>query len=122
MTKLELFGKILDTTATVCNVKVEDIMNCCRKEDVCCARSIVVFWCNAAGFTCQSLISCIGRTGNNSIKAIEQAIEYNWANRFAYHMLVKEVGNRLLDYAKSIGEDFDIQKPLNHISKITGKY
>lgn len=52
MTKLELFNKILSTTAEVCNVKAEDIMNGCRKEDVCGARSIVVFWCNAAGFTC----------------------------------------------------------------------
>lgn len=52
MTKLEFFNKILETTAEVCNVKAEDIMNGCRKEDVCGARSIVVFWCDAAGFTC----------------------------------------------------------------------
>lgn len=122
MTKLEFFNIILNTTAEVCNVKPEEIMNGCRKEDVCGARSIVVFWCNAAGFTCQSLMSCIGRTGANSIKAIQQAIEYNWANRFAYHMLVKEVGKRLYEYAQSIGEEFDLEKPLKHISKVTGKY
>lgn len=52
MTKLEFFNKILDTTAEVCNVTADEIMNGCRREDVCGARSIVVFWCNAAGFSC----------------------------------------------------------------------
>lgn len=122
MTKLEFFNKILETTAEVCNVSAEDIMNGCRKEDVCGARSIVVFWCNAAGFTCQSLLSCVGRTGANSIKVIERNIEDYWKTRFAYHMFVKEVGVRLLEFAKSIGEDFDIQIPLKHLSKMTGKF
>lgn len=122
MTKLELFNKILQTTAEVCNVSAQDIMNGCRKEDVCGARSIVVFWCNAAGFTCQSLLTCIGRSGANSIKSIMEQIEYNWANRFAYHLFVKEVGNQLLNYASEIGEVFDVEKPLKHMSKLTGKY
>ena len=122
MSKTEFFNTILQTTADVCNVKASDIMNGCRREDVCGARSIVVFWCNAAGFTCQSLLTCIGRTGANSIKSIQQNIEDYWKNRFAYHMFVKEVGERLLKVADSIGETFDIEKPMKHISKITNKY
>lgn len=122
MTKLEFFNKILETTAEVCNVSKENIMNGCRKEDVCGARSIVVFWCNAAGFTCQSLLACTGRTGANSIKSITEQIEYNWKNRFAYHIFVKEVGKRLLEYAQSIDEVFDIEKPLKRMSKLTSKY
>lgn len=122
MTKKEFFNKILETTSDVCNVKSEDIMNGCRKEDVCGARSIVVFWCTAAGFTCQSLLTCVGRSGANSIKSIQSQIEYNWKNRFAYHIFLKEVGMKLLNYASQIGEEFDIEIPLKHISKVTGKY
>lgn len=122
MTKLELFNKILQITSEVCNVKAEDIMNGCRKEDVCGARSIVVFWCNAAGFTCSSLLTCIGRSGANSIKTINKNIEEYWKTRFAYHIFVKEVGTKLLSYAQSIGEEFDIEIPLKHMSKITNKY
>lgn len=122
MTKKEFFNKILETTAEVCSVSKEEIMNGCRKEDVCGARSIVVFWCTAAGFTCQSLLTCIGRTGANSIKSISEQIEYNWKNRFAYHIFLKEVGQRLLNYSSSIGEPFDLEKPLKHMSKLTGKY
>lgn len=122
MTKKEFFNKILETTAEVCSVTTEEIMNGCRREDVCGARSIVVFWCDVAGFTCASLLNCTGRRGPNSIKAIQKNIEYYWVNRFAYHMLLTEVGKRLLEYAKSIGEEFDLQIPLKHVSKITGKY
>ena len=34
MTKKEFFNKILDTTAEVCSVTREEIMNGCRREDV----------------------------------------------------------------------------------------
>lgn len=122
MTKLELFNTILETTAEVCNVPALDIMNGCKKEDVCVARSIVVFWCNAAGLACQSLLTCIGKTGINSIKSIESQIDYNWVHRFAYHIFLVEVGKRLLEYAHSIGEDFDIEIPIGRLSKHTGKY
>lgn len=122
MTKQEFFNKILETAAEVCNVSKDEIMNGCRKEDVCGARSIVVFWCNAAGFTCQSLLTCMGRSGANSMKSIEQQIIYNWTNRFAYHIFLKEVGKRLLAFASEIGEPFDLEKPLKHMSKLTGKY
>ena len=43
MTKQEIFDKIVDISADVCNVSVEDIMNQCRKEDVVTARSIATF-------------------------------------------------------------------------------
>ena len=122
MTKQEFFNKILETAAEVCNVSKDEIMNGCRKEDVCGARSIVVFWCNAAGFTCQSLLTCMGRSGANSMKSIEQQIIYNWTNRFAYHIFLKEVGKRLLEFSSTIGETFDLEKPLKHMSKLTGKY
>lgn len=122
MTKQEVFNKILTTTAEVCSVNVEDLLNGRGKEDVVVARSIMVFWCNAAGFTCSSLLKCTGKKGANSIKSIEAMIEDYWKNKFAYHLLIKEVGNRLLEYAKSINEEFDIEKPIKHIAKITGKY
>ena len=122
MTKMEFFNKILETTADVCNVSARDILDGCRKEDVCGARSIVIFWCNAAGFTRSSLLTCIGRSGANSIKTINKNIEEYWKTRFAYHIFVKEVGTKLLRYAQSIGEEFDIEIPLKHMSKITNKY
>lgn len=122
MTKKEFFDKILETSAEVCNVSKEEIMNGCRREEVCGARSIVVFWCNAAGFSCSSLLTCIGRSGANSIKSIQNNIEDWWVHRFAYHMFIKEVGIKLLNFAKSIGEEFDINIPLKRISKQTGKY
>lgn len=122
MTKQEIFDKILETCADVCNVDKSDIINACRKEDVCTARAILVFWCEAAGFSVESLVKCCECNNANSINSVRSRIESMWKERFAFHLLVKEVGKRLLDYAHSINEDFDIDLPLKHISKTTGKY
>lgn len=122
MTKREIFNKILQETADVCDVSPTDIINAVRKEDVVTARAILVFWCDAAGFSVESLLKCVDCNYANSINAIKSKQEDFWKNRFAYHMLVKEVGTRLHDYALSIGEDFDMWRPLDHIAKITGKY
>ena len=122
MTKREIFNKILTETADVCDVSTVDIINAVRKEDVVIARAILVFWCDAAGFSVESLLKCCDCNNANSINAIKAKQEDFWINRFAYHMLVKEVGSRLYQYAQSIGEDFDMWKPLDHIAKITGKY
>lgn len=122
MTKQEIFDKILETCADVCSVNKQDIINACRKEDVCTARAILVFWCDAAGFSVESLVKCCECNNANSINSVRSRIESMWKERFAFHLLVKEVGKRLLDYAHSIDEDFDIDLPLKHISKTTGKY
>lgn len=58
MTKQEIFDKILETCADVCSVDKADIINACRKEDVCTARAILVFWCEEAGFSVESLVKC----------------------------------------------------------------
>lgn len=122
MTKKDIFDKIAEVTAEVCNVEVEDILNGSRKEDVVTARTICVFWCQAAGFSVESLLRCTDRTNPNSINSIQARFEDYWVNRFAFHILVKTVGKRLLDYAHSIDEDFDINIPISRISKFTGKY
>lgn len=122
MTKQEIYNKILTITAEVCSVDLQDLINGRRTEDAVVARSVLIFWCTAAGFTCQSLLKYTGKKGANSIKSIQQQIEDFWKDKFAYHMLIKEVGNRLLDYAHSVGEEFDIERPIKHMSKITGKY
>ena len=122
MTKKEIFDKIALTCAEVCNVSVNDIINACRKEDVCTARALLVFWCDAAGFSVESLVKWCECNNANSIHSVRSRIEQMWIERFAFHMLVSEVGRRLLDYAHSIGEDFDIWKPIRKISKSTGKY
>lgn len=122
MTKQEIFDKIIDTCAEVCSVAKEDIINACRKEDVCTARAILVFWCEAAGFSVESLMKCCDCNSANSINSVHSRIEQMWVERFAFHMLVAEVGKRLLDYAHSIGEDFDMYQPLRRISKATNKY
>ena len=122
MTKQEIFDKIVETCAEVCNVSVDDIINACRKEDVCTARALLVFWCDSAGFSVESLVKCCECNSANSINAVRSRIEQMWVERFAFHMLCKEVGKRLLDYAHSIGEDFDVSLPLRRIAKRTGKY
>lgn len=122
MTKQEIFDKIVAISAEVCNVAKEDIVNGCRKEDVVTARSISIFWCLAAGFSVESLLTCAELNSHNSIDSIKARFEEYWVERFAYHMLIKEVGKRLHEYAHSIDEDFDLQKPIARMSKRTGKY
>lgn len=122
MTKKEIFDKILRTTADVCNVSSDDIIDGSRKEDVVTARTICVFWCSAAGFSVESLVQCTEVNNAYSINAVKARIEEYWVDRFAFHILIKEVGRRLQNFARSIGEDFDVMKPVNHLSRVTGKY
>ena len=122
MTKQEIYNKILDITAEVCNVSATDIKDGSRRYDVVIARSICIFWADNAGFSVESLLACTDREHHNSIHSIKAKIEEYWTELFAYHMLVTEVGKRLLDYANSIGEDFDMYKPIRRIAYITGKY
>lgn len=122
MTKKEIFDKILDVSAEVCDVDKEDIMSGVRSENVVVARTICVFWCMSAGFSVESLLKCTDRTNPNSINSITARVEEFWVNKFAFHVLMKEVGKRLLDYAHSIGEDFDVIRPLDRVAKSTDKY
>ena len=122
MTKKEIFDKIAETCADVCNVKVSDIISGSRKEDVVTARTLLIFWADAAGFSVESLVICTETNNANSINSVKARVEDYWTDRFAFHVLLKEVGKRLLDYAHSIGEDFDVQKPINKLRRITGKY
>lgn len=122
MTKKEIFDKIAETCADVCNVSVEDIINGSRKEDVVTARTLLIFWTDAAGFSVESLVKCTESNSPNSINSVKARVEEYWSNRFAFHVLLKEIGKRLLEFAHSIGEDFDVQKPVNHLRRITGKY
>lgn len=122
MTKQEVFDKILETCADVCSVDKSDIINACRKEDVCTARAILVFWCDAAGFSVESLVKCCECNNANSINAVRARIEPMWKEKFAFHLLVAEVGKRLLEYAISIGEEFDVLRPIRRIERATGKY
>ena len=122
MTKREIFNKIIEISAFVCDVEVQDIINGSRKEDVVTARAITVFWADAAGFSVESLLRCTDCNNANSINSIKAKQGEFWKNRWAYHMLVKEVGKRLLDYAHSIGEDFDMEQPLEKMYKYCKEY
>ncbi len=122
MSKKEIFDAIVLTAAEVCNVSADDILNGARREDVVTARSIAVFWADAAGFSVESLLACTERDNANSINSIKARIEDYWVNRFAYHMLVVEVGKRLLDKAHEIGEEFDMWKPVRKLQVATRKY
>lgn len=122
MTKKEIFDKIVETCALVCNVSPDDIISGCRKEDVCTARALCVFWADAAGFSVESLVICCECNNANSINSVKSRIENMWIERWAFHLLASEVGRRLLTFAHSIGEDFDMYLPLKKMSKITGKY
>lgn len=122
MDKKGIFDMVIGITADVCMVEKDDIINGRRGGDVVAARSIVVFWLTAAGFSVESIKGCADVDNSSQINAIKSRIEEYWVTRFAYHMLVKEVGARLLEYAHSIGEDFDIETPINHIRRVTGKY
>lgn len=121
MDKKEIFNKIAEITADVCNVTVGDIMGRVKKEDVSIARSLLIFWANESGFSVESLVICTGSNYANSINSIKARIEEYWRDKWAYHILAKEIGTRLLDYAHSIGEDFDLEKPLKRMSRITGR-
>lgn len=122
MDKKGIFDKVIGITADVCMVEKDDIINGKRGGDVVAARSIVVFWLTAAGFSVESIKGCADVDNSSQINAIKARIEEYWVTRYAYHMLVKEVGVRLLEYAHSIGEDFDVETPINHIRRVTGKY
>lgn len=122
MTKQEIFDKILFTCAEVCNVDMEDIISGCRREDVSVARALLVLWTDAAGFTTESMVTLCECNNANSINAVRGRIEGYWTERYSFHILAAEVGRRLLAYARSIGEDFDMYKPLKRLSKSTGKY
>lgn len=122
MTKQEIFDKIAEVTADVCNVKVNDILNGNRKEDVSVARALLVFWTTEAGFSVESLVTCAEKNNANSVNSVKAKIEEFWVRRFAFHMLAEEIGKRLLDYAHSIGQDFDMWTPLRRMSRRTGKY
>lgn len=122
MDKKTISDSIIKVTAEVCFVTPEEILNGCKKEDVVTARSIAVFWLTAAGFSVESIKGCADVDSSGQINAIKARIEDYWVNRFAYHMLVKEAGRRLLDIAHAVGEDFDMDIPINHIRKVTGKY
>ena len=122
MTKREIFDKILFTCADVCNVNMDDIINARRGEDVSTARALLVLWADAAGFTTQSMVKLCECNNANSINAVRARIEPMWAERYSFHILAAEVGRRLLAFAHSIGEDFDLYKPLKKLSKATGKY
>lgn len=121
MTKVEIFNKIAEICAAVCNVSVEDIMSGSRKEDVVTARSLLIFWCDAAGFSVESLVICTDSNYANSINSVKAKIEEFWRERFAYHILAKGIGKRLLEYAHEIGEDFDMWRPINRMAKLTGR-
>lgn len=122
MTKREIFDKIIETTAEVCNVEVEEIIKKCKREDVCYARALCVFWCDAAGFTVETMVRFCECKNANSINSIKARLEGMWKDKCSFHILCSEIGNRLLAYARSIGEDFDVYQPLRRMSKITGKY
>lgn len=121
MTKKEIFDKIAEITADVCNVSVDDILSGVRKRDVVTARSLLIFWCDAAGFSVESLVTCTDSNYANSINSVKARIEEYWRDQFAYHMLAKEIGVRLVDYAHEIGEDFDMWKPIRHMNRIAGR-
>lgn len=122
MTKRQIYDKIAEVTAEVCDVSVDDIHNGCRKEDVVTARTICIFWADAAGFSVESLLKCMDCNNANSINSVKARIEQMWIERFAFHMLIIEVGKRLLNYARSIEEEFDVFLPINKLRRITNKY
>lgn len=122
MTKQEIFDKIAEISAEVCSVPTEDIFNGSKSKAVITARMLCIFWADAAGFEVESLLTCAELNSPNTINVIRQRQEEYWANKWAYHILVKEVGKRLLEYAHSIGEDFNALRPLAHIAKTTGMY
>lgn len=122
MTKREIFQQILTSSAFVCDVEEEEILNGCRKQDVVTARSICIFWADAAGFSVESLVKCMDSNYANSINSVKARQEEMWRDKFAYHMLVIDAGKRLLKIAHDIGEDFDVDAPIEHLAKITGKY
>ncbi|MBQ0074664.1 MAG: hypothetical protein KBT34_10765 [Prevotella sp.] len=122
MTKRDIFDKIVFTCAEVCEVSIDDIISGCRKADVSTARALLVLWADAAGFTTESMVKLCECNNANSINAVRARIEPMWSGQYSFHILAAEIGRRLLTFAHSIGEDFDLYKPLKRMSKATGKY
>lgn len=122
MTKKEIFDKILGVAAEVCDVSTGSIINGCKEDDAVIARSVVVFWCYAAGFSTQDIAKQAGVSNATQVNNIKSKIEVYWTEKYIYHMILAEVGKKLAEYEDSIGEYFDYRKPLFHMSKITDKY
>ena len=121
MTKKQIFDTIVTVSAEVCNVTVEDIMNQRRTADVVTARSVATFWCLSSNLTVHDMMACIGLNNHNSIDSIRTKFEHRWEYEYCYHMLILEVGIRLLNIANEHGEHFDMWAPIEHIQKTTGK-
>lgn len=121
MTKQEIFTHIIDTCARVCNVPKEDIIGSRRNDSIVIARSIAVFWLDAAGFSVDDIMRCTGRKNHECVDTIKKSIEGRWVKIWDYHVFVKEVGDSLHDIGQSYGIDFDIWKPIRRIQAITGR-
>lgn len=122
MDKKEIFALVMETTADVCEVTQEEMVGGSRREDVVLARSISVFWLIEAGFSVECIRKCAGIKSASHINAIKSKIEWMWTNIYAYHLLLKEVGFRLKLVAEEHGEEFNFDRPINHIRKTTGMY
>lgn len=122
MDKREIFDKIAEVSAEVCNVSMTDVFNGVRREDVVFARAIFVFWSHCAGFSVESIMRYAEVSSPNTINQIKGKIETYWISRYVFHVLLREAGEKLRKYAVSIGEDFDMERPLRHLSRVTGKY
>lgn len=120
MTKQEIFTHIIDTCARVCGVSNEEIMNGRKNDSVVIARSIAVFWLNAAGFSVADIMRCTGRKNHESIDSIKNKIEAYWSQIWDYHVFVEAVGSGLHDIGQSCGISFDMWKPIRRIQAITG--
>lgn len=121
MDKKEIFAHVVRTTAEVCDVSVEAILDGTKTEETVSARCICVFWLLAAGFSTSAITSCAD-VSSSQVNAIKDRAEEYWKNKFTFHILLIEVGMRLKEIAHSVDEDFDIDKPINHMRRITGKY
>lgn len=122
MTKKQIFDTIVNVSAEVCNVSVNDIMTQRRMADVVTARSIATFWCLSCNMSVQDMMVCIGLKNHNSIDSIRSKFEYKWVNENCYHMLILETGIRILNLANEHGESFDLWGPIEHLQKITGRF
>lgn len=120
MNKREIFDKICEVTSEVCYVGTVDIINGCKERDCVMARSVVVFWCNAAGFSASEIAKLANVRNVTQVNNIIAKIEEYWSDIYLYRMIVKEVGKILSNFAKTINSDFDFNKPISHIQKITG--
>lgn len=122
MTMQEIFETIVQVSAEVRGVEVDDMYSSSHAHALAEARSMAVFWLSAAGFETDDIVRFAHKRNAESINKIKRNIEVYWVEKYHYREGIIEIGRRLHEHAIQIENPFDVNIPINHIRRITKKH